>query len=343
VWTDDSDNESGFKVERSADGGSSWTQIWTTAPNVEAFAAVGLSGLTEYQFRVRAFNLAGDSAYSNTVSVRIPLGIAGGWELTAPSAPAGPGRTGPSDSSALVGLRTTKGVWNIDAPGVYGNVDHDGEINVNADGVVLENFIKRGPSDINLVGRRDVTIRNFITYDQKSFNSPKSTNFLVERGAMYRPMDSCMWGVYTARWLYIEEVAGDCFKPHGPSTIEYCYVNKVGWPENPEAHADGLQTFGITGVTFRYNRIDSGEHAGVNSAVNFSISNSRHLIEYNYFSGGAYQVYLIPDAGDNGVVVRHNRWGRTGSPVYSIGGDYSRVVWEDNAYLDNGTPIPKPE
>ena len=65
-WTDNSDNAMGFKIERSniQDGG--FTQIGT-ATSTE-FVNSGLTAATTYYYRVRAYNAAGDSAYSNTAS-----------------------------------------------------------------------------------------------------------------------------------------------------------------------------------------------------------------------------------------------------------------------------------
>ena len=64
-WTDNSSDETGFKVERSTDG-VSFTQVGTTAAGVRTYSATGLAASTSYTFRVRAYNANGDSAYSNT-------------------------------------------------------------------------------------------------------------------------------------------------------------------------------------------------------------------------------------------------------------------------------------
>jgi Domain of unknown function (DUF1929)/Glyoxal oxidase N-terminus/Fibronectin type III domain len=63
-WTDNSDNETGFKIERSRDG-TMWRQIDAVGANVTSYVSnLRFSGLR--YFRVRAYNNAGNSDYSNT-------------------------------------------------------------------------------------------------------------------------------------------------------------------------------------------------------------------------------------------------------------------------------------
>jgi predicted phage tail protein len=66
-WTDNSNNETGFKIERSTDG-VNFTQITTVGANVVTYKNTGLTSGTTYQYRVRATNGSGDSAYSNVAS-----------------------------------------------------------------------------------------------------------------------------------------------------------------------------------------------------------------------------------------------------------------------------------
>lgn len=70
AWTDNSNNEDGFKIERSPNGSSSWIQIATVGPNVRNYSNTGLTKNTRYYYRVRAYNVLGNSAYSNTVNAR---------------------------------------------------------------------------------------------------------------------------------------------------------------------------------------------------------------------------------------------------------------------------------
>lgn len=85
AWTDNSDNEDGFKVERamltSATGPlSGWLQVGSAPSNTVAYqdTSVPFSNQTFY-YRVRAYNAYGNSAYSNT-----------GYAITATTAPAAP-------------------------------------------------------------------------------------------------------------------------------------------------------------------------------------------------------------------------------------------------------------
>ncbi|MBN1877401.1 MAG: fibronectin type III domain-containing protein [Anaerolineae bacterium] len=82
TWTDNSDNEEGFKIERSPDGGSDWTQVGTVITDVTTYTDTGLTCETPYYYRVLAYNAAGDSAYSNVVNTTTAT-----CPPTAPAAP----------------------------------------------------------------------------------------------------------------------------------------------------------------------------------------------------------------------------------------------------------------
>ncbi len=65
-WADNSDNESGFEVERSADG-TNFVALPIAAANSTSYTDNTVKGETAYSYRVRATNAAGDSAYTNIV------------------------------------------------------------------------------------------------------------------------------------------------------------------------------------------------------------------------------------------------------------------------------------
>ncbi|MBI5208586.1 MAG: fibronectin type III domain-containing protein [Elusimicrobia bacterium] len=66
-WNADSDNESGFNIERRTVGGA-YSQIAIVTANRTGYTDTGLAPSTKYSYRVKAYNSAGDSAYSNEAS-----------------------------------------------------------------------------------------------------------------------------------------------------------------------------------------------------------------------------------------------------------------------------------
>jgi len=69
AWTDNATNEDGFKIERCAGSGcATFSQIATVGASVTTLNDTGLTASTPYRYRVRAYNTAGDSGYSNLVS-----------------------------------------------------------------------------------------------------------------------------------------------------------------------------------------------------------------------------------------------------------------------------------
>lgn len=73
AWTDNAGNETGFKIERCR--GSTCTnfaQITTVGANVTAYSNSGLNANTSYRYRVRAYNAAGNSGYSNIAAATTP-------------------------------------------------------------------------------------------------------------------------------------------------------------------------------------------------------------------------------------------------------------------------------
>jgi predicted phage tail protein len=62
-WVDNSGNEIGFIVERSADGGKSWGKVAWTGANATGFSDLSVAARKTYKYRVKAVNEAGSSAY----------------------------------------------------------------------------------------------------------------------------------------------------------------------------------------------------------------------------------------------------------------------------------------
>ncbi len=67
VWVDVAD-ETGYRVERSADGATGWITIATTGQDVTSYTDAGLSAGTTYYYRVFATNAGADSPPSEVIS-----------------------------------------------------------------------------------------------------------------------------------------------------------------------------------------------------------------------------------------------------------------------------------
>ncbi len=69
TWTDNASNETGFRVERSTNGGASWLPVATLGVNVTSWTQVGAAPGTTYVYRVRALAGSTWSDWSNTVTI----------------------------------------------------------------------------------------------------------------------------------------------------------------------------------------------------------------------------------------------------------------------------------
>jgi subtilisin family serine protease len=67
-WTDNSSSEQGFRIERSTDGGATWTQVVQLGPNVTTWTNIFLAPGTTYHYRIRAYEGAANGAYSAATS-----------------------------------------------------------------------------------------------------------------------------------------------------------------------------------------------------------------------------------------------------------------------------------
>ena len=80
TWTDNASNEQGFRIERAANSsGGPFAEIATVGANVTTYQDRGLNAATAYWYRVRTFNGAGVSVYSNTAAGITP----GAWQQRA--------------------------------------------------------------------------------------------------------------------------------------------------------------------------------------------------------------------------------------------------------------------
>jgi len=96
TWTDNSDNEFGFKIERRQGATGTFNQIATVGPDITSYTDFSLTDETTYCYRVRAFNGSGDSDYTNedcaiaaVVFQTVTVSTAGNGSGTVTSIPGG--------------------------------------------------------------------------------------------------------------------------------------------------------------------------------------------------------------------------------------------------------------
>ena len=100
TWIDNSDNETGFYVERSSTSSSTdFSPIDDVAAGTTSYENSSLTSNTTYWYRVRAYNPDGHSPYSNIAAATTPLSGA-------------PTLSGPATSEGSITLTWTYGGWS---------------------------------------------------------------------------------------------------------------------------------------------------------------------------------------------------------------------------------------
>ena len=96
-WRDNSNDETGFTLQRAVNGGS-FSDRASLSANTTSFADTGLAAGTTYSYRVRAWNSVGNSAFSNTVTIVTPAST----PLAPPPPPPSPASVDPVVDVATV-------------------------------------------------------------------------------------------------------------------------------------------------------------------------------------------------------------------------------------------------
>jgi hypothetical protein len=321
TWSDNSSDEASFRIERSDDGGNTWTLVATRAPDSTSWSASGLTAETTYHFRIRAYNVAGYSSYAD---------VASATTQPAPQLGEKPGahNTGPTNPDLLVAR---------------------GSISTTHDGQIIENVHVTGTIEVR---HKNVIIRNFKLSATSSWGIRVYENGVasvtIEDGDLSgSSAGALVYGVnYTARRLNVHHAGGDGFKAEGNVVIENCWIHDLGFSKG--SHADGIQVQKGSNFIFRNNNIEVQINANnggedPNAAIFLGpafgpIDNV--LIEGNWMNGGNYTIY---SNGCSNVVIRNNLFGRN----YRYGTisvhqhASSPVVWENNKWEDTGALIPR--
>ena len=136
TWTDNSNNESGFNIERSTDG-SNFSPLATAAANATSYSNTGLTASTTYRYRVFATNATGSSTASNTASATT--------QAPPPTPPAAPASlTASAVSASRIDLNWTDASGNEDGFKVEQSTDGASYTQVAAVGPNVTTFSNTG-------------------------------------------------------------------------------------------------------------------------------------------------------------------------------------------------------
>jgi hypothetical protein len=118
-WTDNSNNELGFKIYRSQNGGS-YSQIATTTMNAVSYSDTGLSADQTYSYYVTAYNSAGESDIGGTIAFDSATSAQSSSPVTTFTFPHTVTSTG-ANRMLIVGLATCAPISSVTYGGVRMN------------------------------------------------------------------------------------------------------------------------------------------------------------------------------------------------------------------------------
>ena len=156
AWSDNSDNEDGFQVERcTGTGCTSFAPIFQLGANVTSYSDPGLDAEPAYTYRVRAVNAAGSSAYSTPAEATTPVAPASSQVV-----PAGVERIGAapgvlSVTGAGVGVAIVDTGIDFSHPDLGMAPEVEGVNAFNAFGGSCQDFFGHGTHVAGIVAARD--------------------------------------------------------------------------------------------------------------------------------------------------------------------------------------------
>jgi hypothetical protein len=259
-----------------------------------------------------------------------------------PKPSAGTAGGGGQTSTGGSGATETAGLTN---PGIITN--YSGSYTINSGTVVIENKAFTNRLTVN---GGNVTIRNStfnfedyyhilvnggtVTVEHSEFDGMNTTSMADDLGITGDNI--------TVRWSTFKRFV-NALRPGSNSLIERNVISNPNTAHGP-AHTDGIEVYGGSNITIRYNSINisggAGETGCVNIATDFGdISNV--TVEGNDFTGGTYSFYARLQGAGNSITNIHvvnNRWH---TPhiygTHSVIPTSSVVEW--NGSTLNGSPL----
>ena len=111
AWSDNSDNETGFRIYRSIDG-VTFTELDTAAADATAYSDTSCAGLTQYWYYVVAYDAVGESDPTNTDDATTVADI---YVATTGNDTTGDGSVGNPYATLGKALTVVDAVWNPSA------------------------------------------------------------------------------------------------------------------------------------------------------------------------------------------------------------------------------------
>jgi uncharacterized protein (TIGR02145 family) len=255
TWTDNSTNETGFKIMRKQTGGQ-YSNIATVNADVTFYNDIGLTPGESYTYSVYAFNNSGNSAtYSNEVTIKTEstaiLTTTNVTSITTTSAISGGAIT--ADGGASV---TARGVcWSTSQnPTISNNKTTDG----NGEGLFIS----------NITGLLTYTTYYVRAYATNSVGTAYGNEVSFTTGAFTDDRDGTVYKtvkIGNQTWMaenlkYLPSVTGPSIES---KTIPYHYV--YGYDGTNVADAKATSNYSTYGVLYNWSAAMNGE---VSSSAN---------------------------------------------------------------------------
>ncbi|HSH94196.1 MAG TPA: DNRLRE domain-containing protein, partial [Roseimicrobium sp.] len=192
-WTDASDNESGFKIERSQNGGSTWSTAVTATAGAQSATDTTAAPNTSYLYRIRS--LTGSPTIESGPSATVPI-------TTPPTSPPPPPPAGatvslvPSDDTYIRGGTTN-------APLVHDQADPDQLVvkKWSTPDATREIFLKFALADTNLPANATIVSATLKLYGKQN-DSTATVNVIADT------TNNGSWSESTLTWntVYVDNV-----------------------------------------------------------------------------------------------------------------------------------------
>jgi hypothetical protein len=193
IWVDNSNNEDGFKVERRIGVSGNYAQIAALGANVASFSDTGLQPSSTCYYRVRASNVAGNSAYSNESSAATSAG------MTMPSAPSA--LTATAAASSQINLTWTD------------NSGNENGFKIERKSGVAGTYAQMATPGANVTGYSDTALSAATTYyyRARAYNAAGDSSYSGEASVTTLPAASPNDAAFVSQSVPATMVAGQTY------------------------------------------------------------------------------------------------------------------------------------